>query len=429
MLKTYTAAEFFESRRASTWMDDPELNSTVAEILAEIRERGDEALEEYTARFDGIRLPSGKLAVTEEEMKEAAVEVERDFLDALCLAAKNIERFHREARSPAWTLTDRAGSFFGELKIPLERVGIYVPGGTAAYPSSVLMNAIPARVAGVKEIICCTPPGPEGRVNPYVLAAAAEVGVKRIFRLGGVQAIGAMAYGTETVPKVDKITGPGNRYVTIAKKLVFGTVDIDMLAGPSEVVVLADESARAEWVASDLLAQAEHDPDAVAILVTTSDRLCRDTIRAIKALYPSLPRREIIEKSLRENGAAVLVEDLEEGIEVVNRIAPEHLEVVVREPFACLGRFVNAGAIFLGPYSPQSTGDYAAGPNHILPTGGTARFFSPLGVEDFIKRSSVVYYTDEGLARVAKACVALAQVEGLEAHAQAVRVRRGGIRS
>jgi len=397
----------------------------VAEIVAAVKERGDEALVDFTARFDGVSLQPGELRVTQAEVETAYRLVEQDFLDALRVAKERILAFHRRQLPASWfdAVDD---TFSGQLVRPLERVGIYVPGGTATYPSSVLMNAVPASVAGVAQIVMVTPPGRNGAINPHTLVAAAEAGVTEIYRVGGAQAVAALAFGTATIRKVDKITGPGNIYVTVAKKLVFGQVGIDMLAGPSEVVVIADRNADPDLVAADLLAQAEHDVLARAILITTSWKLAAKVRDRLAVLVEAMDRREVLEKALKEGALAVVAKDLDEAIALANRFAPEHLELMVEDPYTLLGKVRHAGAVFLGDYTPVALGDYAAGPNHVLPTGGTARFFSGLGVETFLKRINV-FSAGRGAFQGLAGCVSrLAEIEGLPAHAWAVNVRREG---
>lgn len=398
-----------------------EVAETVRNILNEVRVNGDRAVLDFTRRFDGV------------ELKE--LEVDRDVVgiapDSLksCLAGtigkaiKNIRSFHERQKENSWFSAEENGVLLGQKVTPLERVGVYVPGGTAPLPSSVLMNVIPAKVAGVKEIIMFTPPGKNGAPDPVVLACAALTGVDRVFSAGGAQAVAAMAYGTETVPRVDKITGPGNIYVATAKKMVYGLCDIDMIAGPSEILVIADETAKPEYVAADLLSQAEHDRMASSILISTSLEFIRRVVDEIETQAQSLPRREMIMESIKNCGAAVHVENLSEALRIANLIAPEHLELYVRNPVEMLGNVKNAGAVFLGGYSPEPLGDYMAGPNHVLPTNGTARFSSPLSVADFVKKSSVIAYSKEALGGVWEDIVRFARAEGLEAHANALQVR------
>jgi histidinol dehydrogenase len=401
----------------------PEIHQSVAGILAAVRERGDAALVELTARFDGVALTPARLAVTPAEYDEAERRVGPPTLAALRYAAARIEAFHRAAMPKAWSMIDACGSRLGQEVRALERVGIYVPGGRAAYPSTVLMTAVPARVAGVREIVLVSPPSADGALNPAVLAAARIAGVTEAYRVGGAQAVAALAYGTETIRRVDKIVGPGNIYVALAKSRVFGDVGIDMLAGPSEVVVIADGEADATYVAADLLAQAEHDPMARSVLLSPSSTLLDAVERETARQLAALPRREIAASALRDNGALVLTGSLAEAVDVANQLAPEHLELAVAEPEALLARVRNAGAVFLGRHTPEVVGDYVAGPNHVLPTGGTARFASALSTEDFVKRLSVIQYSTRGLAEAWPHLAELARVEGLQAHSEAARVR------
>lgn len=400
-----------------------QIEQQVARVLENVRLRGDEALVQYTSRFDGAKIDPAGIRVDEEEIQEAYRLVESEFIHALREAIDNIAAFHIKQKRNSWMEPDNMGNLLGQIYNPLQRVGIYVPGGTASYPSSVLMNAIPAKVAGVEQVVMVTPPGKDGSVNPYTLVAAAETDVNEIYKVGGVQAIGALAYGTTTIKKVDKITGPGNIYVTMAKKQVYGVVDIDMLAGPSEILVVADDSADPVFVAADLLSQAEHDTLASAVLITPSIKLAHHVRDELAKQLAELQRKEIATQSLDSYGAIIITPDLAGAIELANRFAPEHLELMVADPSSYLGRIKNAGAVFLGPYSPEPVGDYYAGPNHILPTGGTARFYSPVTVDTFIKKTSVISYSAHGLQKGASAIIKLAQVEGLDAHANAVKVR------
>lgn len=393
----------------------------VAEIIRQVRLNRDQALREYSRRFDHVELE--ELSVSEEEVKEALEAVEPEFLDILREAAANIEAYHKNQLRQSFVVSDREGVILGQKILPLERVGIYVPGGTAAYPSSVLMNAVPAKIAGVGEIIMVTPPGTEGKVNPHILAAAAIAGVTKIFKVGGAQAIAALAYGTESVPRVDKIVGPGNAYVAEAKKQVFGQVNIDMVAGPSEILVLADENSNPAFVAADLLSQAEHDRMASAVLVTDSHSLAVSVQAEIEKQLSGLSRQDIARESIDRNGKIILVQNLKEGVEAANRIAPEHLEICTDNPFDYLGEIKNAGSVFLGRYNPEPMGDYFAGPNHTLPTSGTARFYSPLSVDDFVKKMQFSYYTREALLKDYKKVSYFAQREGLTAHARAAEIR------
>ncbi|AFL99816.1 histidinol dehydrogenase [Desulfitobacterium dehalogenans ATCC 51507] len=404
--------------------NDQLLEDKVAEILSEIKKEGDLALYALTEKFDGVDLRGSGLRVQKEELTRAYAQVDEEFLEALRLAKENITSYHEKQKRTSWLDAKEDGSVLGQLLLPLKRVGIYVPGGTAAYPSSVLMNAVPAVVAGVEEIVMVSPPRKDGTLLPEVLVAAAEAGVTEIYKVGGAQAIAALAFGTEGISPVDKITGPGNIYVTLAKKQVFGTVDIDMLAGPSEILILADESAKPEELAADLLSQAEHDPLASSILVSPDRKLLEETVVEVERQLNLLQRQEIARASWEAYGAAILVQDLEEGMDLANQIAPEHFELVVKEPYSWLGRVRNAGAVFLGRFSPEPVGDYFAGPNHVLPTGGTARFYSPLNVDTFTKKVSVISYSEKALRRDGRHITHLARKEGLEAHARAVEARK-----
>ena len=397
---------------------------TVQEILAAVRERGDAALCELTERFDRLRLEPGQLEVSAAEMEQAVSLVDHDTLATLQLAADRIAGFHTRQKERTWISDDEPDIRLGQMVTPLDRVGIYVPGGKAAYPSSVLMNAVPAKVAGVGEIVMAVPM-PDGVVNPYVLAAARIAGVDRIFKIGGAQAIGALAYGTESVPRVDKITGPGNIYVATAKRLVFGTVDIDMIAGPSEILVINDGSGDPAHIAADLLSQAEHDELAAAILITTDEAFGRQVGTELENQLACLPRAAIARQPIERFGAVILAPDLAAAAGFSNRIAPEHLELAVADPFTLLPLIRHAGAIFLGHHTPEAAGDYLAGPNHTLPTGGTARFFSPLSTSDFVKKSSLISFSAEGLKRLGDSIIRLAELEGLQAHARSVSLRLG----
>ncbi|HSW36511.1 MAG TPA: histidinol dehydrogenase [Candidatus Limnocylindrales bacterium] len=393
----------------------------VEKIIAAVRQNGDTALKEYTRQFDLVKLDS--LRVAEEELAAAVKSIEPALLEAIRRAKDNIERFHRHQISPSWWDAG-PGWLVGQRCIPLQNVGIYIPGGTAAYPSSVLMTVIPARLAGVKEIYICTPPDSSGSVNPVTLAAAFEAGATAVFKVGGAQAIAALAYGTETIPAVQKIVGPGNIYVTLAKREVFGKVGIDMLAGPSEIVIVADAGANPVFVAADLLSQAEHDPLSRSLLITPSEALARLVTEQLCEQLATLPRRETAERSLREHGAIILVSDLDEAWPVVNELSPEHLELHLDDAWSYLDRIENAGAVFVGPFTPESLGDYWAGSNHVLPTGTAARYASALGVAEFVKHSHVLCYTSAALQKAAPEVMALARAEGLEAHARAVKLRR-----
>lgn len=398
-----------------------DITESVKSIIDEVRQKGDKAIFELTKRFDGVALKNPEV---EKSLIENAINaLEPKLVNAIKKASENIQSFHENQKEKSWFTTEGNGILLGQKVTPLERVGIYVPGGTAPLPSSVLMNAIPAKIAGVKEIIMLTPPGKNGEPNPVILACAKIAGVDRVFQVGGAQAIAAMAYGTETIPKVDKITGPGNIYVATAKKMVYGVCDIDMIAGPSEVLIIADNSAKPEYVAADLMSQAEHDVLASAILITTSEELIKMVSEEIEKQSERLSRKKLIQESLENNGAIVLVKSIKDAVNLANEIAPEHLELCVRDPFSIIGDIKNAGAIFLGEYSPEPLGDYMAGPNHVLPTNGTARFYSPLSVGDFIKRSSIISYSREALKNVWQDIVEFAEAESLSAHANSVRIR------
>jgi len=400
---------------------DAEVLSVASHIVEDVRLRGDEAVRDYTMQFDHADVPA--LRVTTAEIEAAVASVSEEFRDAIAIAAASIEEFHERQVPQSWFSAREGGVLVGQKVTPIRRVGIYVPGGRACYPSSVLMNAIPAVVAGVEEIAMVVPPDADGTVNAYTLAAAAEAGISEIYKVGGAQAIAALAYGTASIPRVDKITGPGNAYVTAAKKLVLGEVGIDMLAGPSEVLILADETAEPSFIAVDLMAQAEHDPRASAFLVTTDPTLPDEVEEALEVLLEEAPRADVIRRSLTDNGRIIVVPDVRVALDVANAIAPEHLEVLMADPLELLGSIRNAGAIFLGPWTPESVGDYVAGPNHVLPTGGTARFSSPLSVDDFVKKSSVISYSREALESDAATVITIASAEGLMAHADAVALR------
>lgn len=401
---------------------DPGVETLVQEIIADIRSRGDAALLEYTSRFDRLETDAQGLLVQEDEIERAFAAAGEKELAALHHAVERISRFHQKQKQKSWLDAEEEGILLGQKVTPLERVGIYVPGGKASYPSSVIMNAVPARVAGVAEIVMVVP-APDGEINPYVLVAAKLAGVDRIFRIGGAQAVAALAYGTETVPRVDKITGPGNIYVATAKKLVFGQVGIDMIAGPSEILVVSDGSGNPAHIAADLLSQAEHDQLASAMLITT-DRAFGERVAAeVDAQLATLRRAAIARQSWHDFGVIIVARDLAQAVSFANSLAPEHLELAVANPFEILSSIKNAGAIFLGHYTPESAGDYLAGPNHTLPTGGTARFFSPLSVDDFVKKSSLIYFSAGALNRLGEDIIRVAELEGLEAHAESVKIR------
>lgn len=395
----------------------------VERIVNDVRALGDEAVFRYTKAFDGVNLTADTIEVSEQEFAVARGQVDEQVLAAIRQAIANVKSFHVEQLPKTWLTYREHGSMLGQSCIPLERVGIYVPGGTAAYPSSVIMNAVPATVAGVKEIIMVVPPAKDGSVNPYVLTAAREAGVSRIFKVGGAQAVAALAFGTQLIPQVDKITGPGNIFVTLAKKAVYGHCGIDMLAGPSEILIVADETADPSYIAADMLSQAEHDVLASSILVTDSKVLAEQVAIQIEEQLAQLPRKEIAQAALERNGLIIIVDNIMEAMELANLSAPEHLEILTEQPFLMLPYVRNAGAVFLGPYSPEPLGDYLAGPNHILPTGGTARFYSVLNVETFMKKTSIIAYTKQALTAVSSQVIALAEAEGLTAHANAIRVR------
>lgn len=400
-----------------------EFESRVNDIIQNVRERRDEAIFEYTEKFDGAKIGKENIRVTEEEIAEAYELVDPKLLDVIRKALVNIRDYHAKQKQYSWFDSDESGIILGQKVTPLHTVGVYVPGGKAVYPSSVLMNVIPAKVAGVKNVIMTTPCGKDGKVYPSTLVAAKEAGVDQIYKVGGAQAIAALAFGTESIPKVDKIVGPGNIYVALAKKAVFGYVSIDSIAGPTEILVLADESANPRFVAADLLSQAEHDEMASAILVTTSEELAKKVSEEVDRFVAVLSRKEIIQKSLDQYGYILVADSLDAAIHTVNEIASEHLELVTKNPFEVMTKIRNAGAIFIGEYSSEPLGDYFAGPNHVLPTNGTAKFFSPLGVDDFIKKSSIISYSREALEPVYKDIVQFAECEKLTAHANSIRVR------
>ncbi|GAA0747968.1 histidinol dehydrogenase [Clostridium oceanicum] len=398
-----------------------DVNMTVQKILEDVRKNGDEAVLNYTNKFDSCNVKS--LLVTEKEIEDAYKSVEKEFIDAILLAKENIECFHRKQKNNSWIMTKDKGITMGQTVRGLDRVGVYVPGGKASYPSSVLMNVIPAKVAEVNEIIMVTPPSKDGSINPNILVAAKIAGVDKIYKVGGAQAIGALAYGTESIFKVDKIVGPGNIYVALAKKAVYGNVDIDMIAGPSEILIISDENGEAKYIAADLISQAEHDKLASSILVTTSEKLANDVYKEIQRQVETLERKEIIKESLKNYGAIIVTSSIKKAIEIANTISPEHLELMVNNPFVYLGNIKNAGSIFLGKFSPEPLGDYMAGPNHVLPTSGTAKFFSPLSVDDFIKKSSYIYYSRDALEDVKDKIIKIAETEKLTAHANSIKVR------
>ena len=396
---------------------------TVNEIIADVRARKDQALFEYTSRFDKCELTKETIKVTEDEIEEAYAAISPEFIEVMKKSAHNIRSFHEKQLHSSWIIPKDDGTILGQKILPIAISGVYVPGGKAAYPSSVLMNVLPAKVAGVSRIIMTTPPGADGKVNPGTLVAAHIAGVDEIYKAGGAQAIAAMAFGTESIPRVDKITGPGNIFVALAKKACFGYVSIDSIAGPSEILVLADETANPRYVAADLLSQAEHDEMASAILITTSMELAKKVSEQVAAFTEKLERKEIIQKSLDHYGYILVAENMDQAIETANEIASEHLEILTRDPYEVMTKIKNAGAIFLGEYSSEPLGDYFAGPNHILPTNGTARFFSPLNVDDFMKKTSIISYSRQALEKVHKDIELFAQKEGLTAHANSIKVR------
>ncbi len=413
--------ELIAQLKARSGETSKKVMESVTEIIEAVRLEGDAALDRYTKLFDGS-LPE-KLEVTKEEMEAAVNSVAPEFLTAVKNAAERIKDFHARQKQQSWLTTKENGVILGQRIRGLKRVGLYVPGGTAAYPSSVLMNAIPAKIAGVEELIMVTPPMKNGGANPHILTAAYVAGVDRVFLAGGAQAVAALAYGTGRVPKVDKIVGPGNIYVATAKKLLYGVVDIDMIAGPSEILIVADDSAKPEFLAADLMSQAEHDVLASAILLTNSEKIASETVEALKRQVEDMPRKDIIKKSLKDYGAIIVCQNLSEAVDFANELAPEHLEMCVENPMEYIGRMDNAGSVFLGNYSPEPLGDYYAGPNHVLPTGGTARFFSPLSVDSFVKKSSFIYYTESALSQDKDDVITLAEAEGLGAHANSIKVR------
>ncbi|GAB6150919.1 histidinol dehydrogenase [Clostridium novyi] len=395
----------------------------VDEIIKDVRENGDKAVNKYTNQFDCRYINSQNIKVTEEEIKKAYALVDKNFIEAIKKAKENIFFYHEKQKRNSWIVTKEDGVILGQQIRPLDSVGIYVPGGTAAYPSSVMMNTIPAKVAGVKKIVMVTPPLKDGSINPNILVAAKVAGVDEIYKVGGAQGVAALAFGTESIGKVDKIVGPGNIYVAMAKRSVYGYVDIDMIAGPSEILVIADEDNDPKFIAADLMSQAEHDELASSTLVTTSNDLAIKVKEELQKQIRKLSRKSIIEKSLKNYGAILVVENLKEAIDMANVVAPEHLEVLVKEPFSMLGEIKNAGSIFLGKFAPEPLGDYMAGPNHVLPTNGSAKFFSPLSVDDYIKKSSYLYYSENALKKVKDDIVTIAKTEGLTAHANSIEVR------
>lgn len=423
-MKILTAEDFYKewTNESATVDNNAQLDEAVLNIIQSVRKNKDEALLKYTEAFDGVRLEN--LLVTSEEFKEAQSFAEAFFLEALDSSIKNIRAFHEAQKEKTWMLPQNDGSMLGQLIRPIERVGVYVPGGKAGYPSTVLMTVIPAQIAGVEDIVITSPPDSNGKVNPYVLIAAQKLGITKVYKVGGAQAIAAYAYGTESIKKVDKIVGPGNAYVARAKKWVYGEVGIDMIAGPSEICVVTDEKANPAFVAADLLSQAEHDESARALCITTNETLAEQIKNEIALQAKVLDRKDIIDASIENNGKIILVENITEAIEIANAIAPEHLELMVEKPMEVLPLVKHAGSIFLGDHAPEPLGDYYAGPNHTLPTNGTARFASPLGVYDFVKRSSIISYSEQAFNQAADKIITLANTEGLTAHAHAIQIRK-----
>jgi len=413
--------DFIKELKLRAENSDKDVVPAVSEIINNVRKNGDKAVYDYTVKFDG-KAPE-KTEITKDEIEELIKDCEPKFLEAITKAAANIKDFHARQVQQSWLTTKENGVIMGQRVRGLKRVGIYVPGGTAAYPSSVLMNAIPAKLAGVEEVIMVTPPCKDGKPNPNIMAAAKIAGVDRVFLMGGAQAVAALAYGTETVPKVDKIVGPGNIFVATAKKLLYGVVDIDMIAGPSEILIVADKTANPKFLAADLMSQAEHDRLASSILLTTSDEIAVETEKEVLRQVEKLSRKDIIEYSLSNFGAIIVCSDMTQAVDFANELAPEHLEVCCENPMEYVGKLHNAGSVFLGNYSPEPLGDYFAGPNHVLPTSGTARFFSPLSVDSFVKKSSFIYYTEDALKKDAELIEEFAKKEGLTAHANSITVR------
>lgn len=421
--KTKTAEDYLKSFRDRGKVMQDEVCKSVDKILSDIKNYGDDALIKYTNKFDSQNISKENICVSREEIENAYKTVDKKFLDVLRRAAENIMFFHEKQKRNSWIVTKENGVILGQKVMALERVGVYVPGGTAAYPSSVLMNVIPAKIAGVKDIVMVTPPLKDGSINSNILVAADIAGVSKIYKIGGAQAVGALAFGTDIIDKVDKVVGPGNVFVAEAKKSVFGYVGIDMIAGPSEILILADGSANPKYIAADLMSQAEHDKLASAILITDSEELSEKVTIELQRQVKTLSRKNIILESLKNYGLIIVTDNIENGIRLSNSIAPEHLELCVREPFSILESIKNAGSIFMGNFAPEPLGDYIAGPNHVLPTSGTARFFSPLSVDDFIKKSSFTYYTRKSFSKVGNDIIKFADIEGLTAHANSVKVR------
>lgn len=413
--------EFLKRLKERSNQTNKDVSATVSEIINNVMQNGDKAVKEYTLKFDG-KVPDS-FEVSYDEITASTAQCDPEFIATLKKAADNIRDFHERQKQQSWLTTKDNGVILGQRIRGLQRVGLYVPGGTAAYPSSVLMNAIPAKIAGVEELIMVTPPGKDGKPNPDIMAAAAVAGVDRVFLMGGAQAVAALAYGTQTVPKVDKIVGPGNIFVATAKKLLYGVVDIDMIAGPSEILIIADETANPRFLAADLMSQAEHDRLASAILITTSQKIADETVKELEQQIKTLSRKEIIEESLKNYGTIIVCDNINKAVNLANDLAPEHLEVCLKNPMEYIGKLDNAGSVFLGSYSPEPLGDYFAGPNHVLPTSGTARFFSPLSVDAFVKKSSFIYYTEDALKNDSEDIMRFAITEGLTAHANSIDVR------
>ncbi len=410
----------FKSRLSS---ENETIEEQIKEIIFNVRQKGDISLLEYTKQFDNVHLEKADLTVGHEEIEKAYKTVTTEYLNALRFAIENITAFHNRQSRNTWIHFAPNGNILGQLITPLDKVGIYIPGGKAPYPSTVLMCSIPAKIAGVKEIYCVSPPQSGKKIDPSIIVAADMVGISRIFKIGGVQAVAALSYGTETIPMVDKIVGPGNIYVTLAKRLVFGQVDIDMLAGPSEIMIIADETAPPEFIAADILSQAEHDERASSMLLTPCGGLIDDVTKEIEFQLERLARKQICINSLENYGLMIRVKDIDQAIEITNHLGPEHLELAIQDPFPLLNKIKNAGSIFLGYYTPEAIGDYVAGPNHVLPTGGSARFFSVLGVDDFVKRSGISYYSKGMLKQMGETAMLLAKTEGLDAHANSIDIR------
>ena len=417
----YTTQETNEALVARQLGESPDVSVAVSQIIEQVRQTGDAAIRQYTKEFDHVALTD--FQVTADEIQQALTQVPADFLAILKQAKQNIQHFHELQQQRGFVTTDD-GIVMGQRVIALDKVGVYVPGGTAAYPSTVLMDVLPAKIAGVNKVVMITPPNREGKIPAVILAAAHIAGVDEIYKVGGAQGVAGVAYGTESLPKVDKIVGPGNIFVATAKKMVYGTVDIDMIAGPSDVLIVADASAKPAWIAADLLAQAEHDTLAQAVLVTPSEALAQAVQQELVKQLAQLPRKEIAQQSLDTNGKLIVTRDLDEALHLANQIAPEHLELCVAEPFALLGKVKNAGSVFLGHHTPEVLGDYFAGPNHTLPTEGTSRFYSSLSVDDFIKKSSYLYYSNEALQKVTQQVVTFAEMEGLDGHARSMSIRK-----